>query len=633
VHDADSPALRRRWPLAVALLAAVAAGTSAALAVLVLKGKGGASATDIVWVCSWLSFAVVGALVLSEKPGHRGAQAFLALGTVVPLAGLVDQLAHVVADRNGTDAASVAWLRLVQDLAFSAGLNLVVLSLLLLPDGVLARRWMRWPARAAVTAALLLLVVGALMPGPIGEELPVDNPMGVDAAAAVMQPLESGLGVVLLLGGLTGVLSILMRARGAQGKTRSQLSWLGLGVLAVTIVNALGYALTWFGLALSDSAGAVVSASSVLVIPICVAIAVLRHNLFDVELLLRRSLLYTALSALVIALYLLVAGWLGITADTGGRSAVLGAGIALAVLPLRHLGQRWLDRRFYGEAGDPYGVLTGLGRRLTEAGRADDVPQAVADSLRSALRVPWAAVELGSELAPVGVAASGERPRWDSVVVPLHVHGVEVGRLLVAPRGPREPLQDRDKRLLAGLADQVAVAVDGLRLTRELQRSRELLVAAREEERRRLRNDLHDGLGPVLAGVMLQLGLAIEQTPDVRLEAAERQLRGAVDDLRRLVHGLRPPALDELGLVGALREHVASLEGALQIAFTAGDLPQLPAAVEVAAYRVATEAMTNVLRHAAARTCQVQVTGDADGLRYGTTVAGRTARPGWACGR
>jgi signal transduction histidine kinase len=200
--------------------------------------------------------------------------------------------------------------------------------------------------------------------------------------------------------------------------------------------------------------------------------------------------------------------------------------------------------------------------------------------------------------------------------VPLTFRGEVVGRLLAAPRSPHDPFRPADLRLLDDLGRQIGVAVHATRLAHDLQRSREGLVAMREEERRRIRRDLHDGLGPALAGVALGLD-AVQRIAGPEAEAAAElagQLKVVVQqslaDVRRLVEDLRPPDLDQLGLVGALRHQAARVTErdpglAVEVEVDGGDLPQLPAAVEVAAYRIATEALTNVGRHAAARSCRI----------------------------
>jgi len=205
----------------------------------------------------------------------------------------------------------------------------------------------------------------------------------------------------------------------------------------------------------------------------------------------------------------------------------------------------------------------------------------------------------------------------EAEVIPLVYQSELVGQLLVAPRAPKEPFTPADRRLLENIARQAGTAVHAVQLTADLQRSREHLIAAREEERRRLRRDLHDGLGPQLASLTLKIDAArnyLHQNPeasDQLLLELKDEVKTAIGDIRRVAYNLRPPALDQLGLVSALREHAASQNGhhSLQVDIRApSPLPPLPAAVEVAAYRIALEAMTNVSRHAQAKNCTINLT-------------------------
>ena len=193
-------------------------------------------------------------------------------------------------------------------------------------------------------------------------------------------------------------------------------------------------------------------------------------------------------------------------------------------------------------------------------------------------------------------------------MIPLVAHGETVGRLVLAARRPGERLSDADRRVLEMLSLQAAHAVLAVRLNAQLARSREQLVSAREEERRRLRRDLHDGLGPTLAAVGMQLAAAsalIDQPEALRALHAElqEQTRQALADIRRLVYELRPPALDELGLGPAIAQQGERFTGLAVEVQADGDLEGLPAAVEVAAYRIAAEAITNAARHGEAQNC------------------------------
>ncbi len=185
-------------------------------------------------------------------------------------------------------------------------------------------------------------------------------------------------------------------------------------------------------------------------------------------------------------------------------------------------------------------------------------------------------------------------------------HGETVGRLRVSGRGRDDPLDATDLALIDALAQQVGPAVQAVRLHEDLVRSRAAVVASREDERRRLRRDLHDGLGPSLAAIRLKAGLAARSAPAgsptrTLLDEIGTEVESSIADVRRVVDALRPPALDELGLVGALRARAASLAGELEFTVTGPDQrPPLPAAVETAAYRIAVEALTNAARHSQA---------------------------------
>jgi signal transduction histidine kinase len=318
---------------------------------------------------------------------------------------------------------------------------------------------------------------------------------------------------------------------------------------------------------------------------------------------------------------------------------LLAAGLAaLAFAPLRARLQTLVNRVMYGERDDPYAALSRLAARLDATLSPDAVLPAIAGSVTSALRSPYAAIEVTAGDGPPRVAAArGTLPAGAVPLrVPLTSSGAHIGDLVVAPRRPGETFNDADRRLLAGLAHHAGAAVHAADLTTQLQRSRERLVTAREEERRRIRRDLHDGLGPSLAGIAMQLDAARRLTRHDQDAAGQllhhlrEQTQAAIADIRRLVYELRPPALDDLGLTGALAQHAASCSsaGGLQVSIdTDPGLPALPAAVEVAAYRIAAEAITNVTRHAGARTATVKLTAGEGKLRVEVTDDGRGVSP------
>ncbi|MDQ3932426.1 MAG: GAF domain-containing sensor histidine kinase, partial [Actinomycetota bacterium] len=344
------------------------------------------------------------------------------------------------------------------------------------------------------------------------------------------------------------------------------------------------------------------------------------YRLYDIDLFLNRSLVYATLTVLLLGAYL---GLVAVLSPLFAGRMRVGALVATAVValifePLRSRLQRAASRLLYGDRDDPYAAVSRLGRRLEQSVDPSDVLPQVTETVAEVLHLPYAAIEAVDGDRRRLVASYGRRV-MESEAFRMIYQGDEVGALLVTPRSPSDVFTTAERRLLEDLARQIGVAVQAARLTSDLQRSRERLVRSREEERRRLRRDLHDGLGPTLAGMTMQVGAArarlAEQGQVVEVLAGlEAGLQACVAEIRRLVEGLRPPVLDQLGLVGAIRHLVMAFNSGPghstpTIGMTASDgLGELPAAVEMAAYRIVTEAVTNTVRHARASRCEVRLT-------------------------
>jgi signal transduction histidine kinase len=358
---------------------------------------------------------------------------------------------------------------------------------------------------------------------------------------------------------------------------------------------------------------------SVLFVPVFTYIAIVRYHLYDIDVVINRTLVYGSLSACVIGIYVLAVVALGALFQAQGNFAIslLATGLAAVLFqPLRNRLQRGVNRLMYGERDDPYAVISRLGRSLEATLAPEAVLPTVVQTIAQALKLPYAAILLKDDIGYRTTAAYGS-PTAEPEALPLVYQREEIGRLEFSPRAPGEGFSDADRSLLEDLARQAEVAVHAVRLTSDLQHSRERLVTTREEERRRLRRDLHDGLGAQLAGLNVQAGTLRRLIPrdpdaadDLVVELRE-ELRSAIADIRRLVYDLRPPALDDLGLAEALRrlaEHYGSEREQLSVLVEVPeDLPNLPAAVEVAVYRIVQEALTNVARHAQAHSCVVRL--------------------------
>jgi signal transduction histidine kinase len=366
-----------------------------------------------------------------------------------------------------------------------------------------------------------------------------------------------------------------------------------------------------------------------LLVPMTIGVSVLRYRLWDIDLIINRTLVYGLLTVCVVVLYVLVVVGLGTLFSVLGNLLIslLATGlIAVLFQPLRERLQRTVNRLMFGERDDPYHVLLRLGQRLETTLTPDAVLPTIAETVAQALKLPYVAItwEQAEAASESVIAASyGKAGEHEiSLHIPLVYQQEQVGKLLLASRSPGESLTPDDMKLLHDLAHQIGVAVhtvrltaDLQRLTGDLQRSRERLVTAREEERRRLRRNLHDGLGPRLASLTLKLEtarnrLAYDPLADTLLADLIIRTQEAVTDIRRLVYDLRPPTLDELGLIPALQEHAFQYtdQSQTQIRVEAPEcLPPLPAAVEVALFRTAQEALTNVMRHAHASQCTIRL--------------------------
>ena len=463
-----------------------------------------------------LGFPVIAAVIaLADVTtgARRLGRVMLVSGVAAAFAALCTALALVLPP----DATSTAVLVQLQGLLWVPGFfPLITLVPLLYPDGLLPGRGWRLAALSSVVGVALLSVGICLYPEPFAGRVPVEKPVTSEAVALALTVPGALLVAPAVLAGLG---ALVVRLRSARGVARRQ-----VGVLAVPA--ALLLAVTLAQGAIPSPWDVLAQAVTILLLPLAIGVAVTRHGLYDLDTAVRRALVAASLAVCLAGLYVSVVAVLrGILGSDSAASAALAAGTTGVVLqPLARRLSAGVDRLYYGDRADPYAVLALLGKDLAAVGPdVSAVPEVVCHRVVSSLRLGGAEVELDVEDERRAVAGAGGAVPEDAPAFDLRHRGEVVGRLRVAPRPGERGLDQRDAEILDRVADQAAPALAALQLHQQLQRSRESLVTTREVERRRLRRELHDGLGATLAGMRLQVESARRLVGGADGPAAPRQ--------------------------------------------------------------------------------------------------------------
>ncbi|NPC43259.1 sensor histidine kinase [Nocardioides sp. zg-1230] len=557
----------------------------------------------------------VGSLVFWTRPSAAAARAFLVATALLPAATTSTPLGLGVIDLAG---ARGAWPQLVGEAVAAVGLVALLLSVALLTRAAARDRW--------VTIALLAVPVLAyavwlgVRLGSAGSALE-----RLSLWATVFAPvLWAAVPVLLVVATLA-----YLRARDRTDVLATRLALLGVGagVAAWLVLGPAPALLTGAPLLRQDLlvllGGALALAG--------IAAAAGHYHLAEIEPRVRRGLVQALVLVVVAAAFVGMVRAVDAAADISVGSMLAGGLLALLLLPAAVAVQRTVRRVVYGDREFPHRVVSDL-RRLDALTAPEDALREALELLARRLHLSFAAVDVLATPTSGPVAASIGAPLGTPATVDLSVGGTTVGRLRLEVDAGHDPFGPGDRRLLEDVGTQVGALVQAVTANRELQVSRQRLVAAREEERRRLRRDLHDGLGPSLASLAMRLEAAtdlIEDDPEQAADLVGRlsdQAREGIGEVRRLVEGLRPPALDQLGLVSALRhraaEHGAGVGTVPWTVEAADDIEPLPAAVEVAAYRIVVEAVTNAQRHSGADRCVVRLSRDAGDLRIEVSDTG-----------
>ncbi|MET0135180.1 MAG: sensor histidine kinase [Kibdelosporangium sp.] len=552
-------------------------------------------------------YAAMGMLVTWRKPRNLVGWALLAIAA---WDGVVAVMTALVGAFDSPDHPVVQFVMPIQHSMWSPPIWAIATLLpLIYPDGRLPNRhW--WWAVGFASLGIVLYVVGLnFSEGFFGGRYTVTNRFAVPEWADFANFTTKAGETILLIASVVALIGTAVRWRMASGVQARRLS-----LLLVALLFGATQAVLREWIPMPQVVHHILEVLAAAFVPMAVAVAVTRDRLYDLDIAVRRAVVVVAVSVSLLACYL---GCFAVLSFITPIGSVFTAGIAgAAIFPLALLLARWVRQAAWGRRVDIVEAVTGLGQRMRDRLEIPEVPAAVCEEIVGSLRLRFARLELET---PDGVRTLAEvrlcaDPIEKPVTFELWHRGIIVGRLLVAPPQGREHLDEMMVQALASLADQVAPVVAALRLDEELLRSREQLVTAREEERLRLSRDLHDDVGPTLAGIRLQLDAVRAKLPDDApavelMDRAVSAIHDALGIVRRVAYRLRPPELDALGLVGALRELSIFLSGPTLRVETKlpDDVSTLTRSVEVAAYRIVAEALTNVVRHAQATSASVSL--------------------------
>jgi len=602
----------------------------------------GGGANGVVAIAFIGGFATVGALLVWKRPGNPVGWLLSATGLSYAIAGFETFLSRFPAGLTLANWSGWLWL-------FGLGLNVFVL--LLFPTGHLpSRRWR--PVAWAAAAGLAAWVMGnAFAPRIITDNTPEPNPIGVPAPAGNIFPILAMGGLALIVGtGLAAIVSLFFRYRRAGTVEREQLKWLVYaGALIVLAVLAQPVVSHFLGSGeASSNLQNVLSSGAVALIPWAIGIAVFRYRLYDIDVVINKTLVYGSLAAFITAVYVAIVVGLGsLVAQHGARagfwlSIAATAVVAVAFQPVRARVQHLANRLVYGRRATPYEVLAQFAERTAGTYATEELLPRMARILAEGTAARRADVWLqadggfrddatwppGEPPLPQARADTGGRlevPGADRVL-PVRYQGEVLGALSVVKR-PGESLTPAEGKLLADLAAQAGLVLRNVGLWEQLtarlediRASRQRLVAAQDEERRRIERNIHDGAQQQLVALTIKLNLTeglIGTDPEGEREllAELRQdAASAVEDLRDLARGIYPPLLAGEGLAVALRAQAA--KSPVPTSVEADGIARYPQDVEAAVYFCVLEALQNVAKYAGASSARVRLIGSGDELRF-----------------
>jgi signal transduction histidine kinase len=572
-----------------------------------------------------VGYTTIGALIASRTEGNTIGVLLMMIGAGFLLGGFTDEYLRYAIPRGMGDAFFTHLAAWLTNWVFSLVAYPIPWILLLFPDGKLpSPRWR--PVAVAIAALEAILLLGLVVsPGPIDADFPGPKPMnptGIAALEGILDPALTIGGFALLMLGFATVAALILRYRRSVGEERQQMRWF-VAAVALGTVLLLAAIVTGWGLGpnettpLNDLIFFVFFLVLSIGLPGACAIAILRYRLYDFDIVVKKTALYTIVALLLIAIFFVFAVMVGGAFIEANPLAILGSiAIGLLFWPVVRLARRIADRVVYGGRATPYEVLTEFSERVGGSYASEDVlprmARILADAVGAREAIVW--LHVGSELRPAGIApADGDRRSSVSIrgeaIPPLPADSsVEVrdqGELLGAlsvSMPANDPINPSKERLVRDLASQAGLVLRNVRLIEELRASRQRLVTAQDAERRRLERNIHDGAQQQLVALTVKLRLLEELAERDPAKAREiaRQIQvdatSALDDLRDLARGIYPPLLADKGLHAAL--DAQARKSPVPVSVECDDLGRFPQDVEAAIYFSCLEALQNVTKYA-----------------------------------
>ena len=591
---------------------------------------------DVFDVVVTLGVPVLGIVIVNKQPKNAIGWMFIVVGFTLALEPFGQAYAvHTLAADPGSLPAgrALAWMsNVVQPIPFAA----LVLLFLLFPTGHPVTP--RWRIVGGVTLAMLVVLLGAFViiatavwAEPFQDFIDVEGGAWVDVAKVAI--LIAVLAEIVAL--LLALVSVVMRYRRSTGTERLQLKWF---VSAASVTAAVFTVSVFYDSPLI----AVMVSVSLLGLWVAIGIAMVKHNLYDIDLILNKAIAYGALAVIFTAVYVLVVVVIGaVVGVTEGLSLVATAIVAVAFQPIRRRAQRFANRLVYGERATPYEVLSRFSEQVGETYSGEDINvrmvRLLAEGTGATSATVW--LKVADEYRPVAswptnglpapVRTVGDlTPAFDdaTVSVPVKHRGEQLGMLtLVKP--PNDPLTPVEQTLVNDLAGQAALLLANSRLIEDLRASRQRLIAAQDEERRRLERNLHDGAQQQLVALGVQLGLAQRQAeegaPEMTetLERLQAQTAEALENLRDLARGVYPPLLADQGLAAAI--DAQARRSPLPVRVESDGIGRYPQEVETAVYFCTLEALQNAAKYANPEEVVVRLRDEGDELVFTIEDDGR----------